>query len=167
MGHTESAFYLWLSFIKLLRVYTWMRETEVKKDGERQNKSRIKEREWNKKCSCYLIMFISRAEAVPVLSWISWVFPLIIFFSFFFHVCLLRSPVSQFWHAMTVTVVYKSPFPWTVSACLLWDETTAIRSSAPQIPALSAWLCQTPHTQQSNITLVLHNHLVCFQAKYR
>lgn len=145
MGHTDSTFYLWLSFIKLLRVYMWMRETEVKKDGERQNKSQMKEREWNKKCSCYLIIFISIADALRVLSWIALpVSPHIIFFPFFFHVCLLRSPVSQFWHAMTVTVVYKSPFPWTVSACLLWDETTAIRSSAPQIPALSARLCQTP-----------------------
>lgn len=27
------------------------------------------------------------------------------------------------------------PFPWTVSACLLWDKTTAISSSAPPTPA--------------------------------
>lgn len=27
------------------------------------------------------------------------------------------------------------PFPWTVSACLLWDETTAISSSASPTPA--------------------------------
>lgn len=59
---------------------------------------------------------------------------------FFFSARLFRTLVNQFRHAMTVTVVYKSPFPWTVSACLLWDETTAIRSSARQIPAFSALL---------------------------
>lgn len=60
------------------------------------------------------------------------------------------------------------PFPWTVSACLLWDETTAISSSAPPTPApFSAWLsCQSPHTQQSNAVQCFSNHLVCFQAKY-
>lgn len=53
---------------------------------------------------------------------------------------------------MTVTVVYKSPFPWTVSTCLLWDETRAIRSSALQTPALlcSVFLPKPPTTQQSN-----------------
>lgn len=71
--------------------------------------------------------------------------PLQFLFLSFLSVRLLRSHVNPFWHAMTVTVVYKSPFPWTVSACLHWDETTAIRSSAQSIPALSARLfCQTP-----------------------
>lgn len=60
---------------------------------------------------------------------------------------------------MTVTVVYKSPFPWTVSASLFLDETTAISSSSAQSPILSAWLfffAKIIHTQQMNIVLVLH-----------
>lgn len=36
------------------------------------------------------------------------------------------------------------PFPWTVSACLLWDETTAISSSAPPTPALFFCLAFLP-----------------------
>lgn len=42
-------------------------------------------------------------------------------------------------------MVYKSPFPRTVSACLFEEETTAIRSLPPQIKALCAQVfCQPP-----------------------
>lgn len=93
-------------------------------------------------------------------------------FIFSLFLFLLLSPVSRFWHVVTVTVVYKSPFPWTVSACLFWDETKAIRSSSPQTPA---FLCSVslpnPHnTQQSTAARCradISNHLVCFQANYR
>ena len=115
MGHTDSAFYLWLSFIRPLRVQNvWLRKTK---------RAAARTDQWWKKGN-------KSGELQPFSS------------SFFLSSCpcLFRSPVSQFRHAMTVTVVYKSPFPWTVSACLLWDETTAIRSSARQIPALSALL---------------------------
>ena len=82
----------------------------------------------------------------------------------FVSVRLFRSHVNRFWHAMTLTVVHKSPFPWTVSACLFWDETTAIRSSAPEIPAVSApRLCQThthalTQTHNHNNLMLLHRH---------
>lgn len=143
-------------------------------DSCSQNRSDMKERN---KCGEVQLFFFSKRNDSPVLSCIALEQFLLLFLffpslSFIFSPCLFRSPVSPFWHAMTVTVVYKSPLPWTVSACLFWDETTAIRSSARRIPALSAptLLPNPPHPAIDALLWCcadIWNHLVCFQAKYR
>lgn len=91
----------------------------------------------------------------------------ILFFTLFlpfFGPCLFRSPWSQFWQAMTMTVAYKSPSPWIVSAYSFWDETTAIRSSASLFPAIPVVVsCQIPpsphtHIHTDSTFRVLHGH---------
>ncbi len=136
-------------------------------ESERPNDScslkRSEMKEWNKCGELQLIFLLKKIISSSFLSRRRFLF----FFS-----PLSFFPLSQFWHAMTVTVVYKSPFPWTVSACLFWNETTAIRSSAVQIPGLfCSTLLPNPPTP-NNRTLLwcctdISNHLVCFQAKYR
>lgn len=117
-----------------------MCESEGTNDGRSLNRSEMKGTNME---NCSYFFFLQNLISSSVLKCFAG-------FSFFPPLCsYLPEPV---WHAMTVTVVYKSPFPWTVSTCLLWDETRAIRSSALQTPALlcSVFLPKPPTTQQSN-----------------
>lgn len=148
MGHTGSAFYLWLSFVGPLRVHlVWIRPN----DSCSLNRSPPKMKERHKYGDLQL------KKQFPVLTQIEIFFYL--FCTFIFLKRVFKSLMSRCWRSMTETVVHKSPSPWSVSACLFWDETTAIRSSAPRIPDFSArFSSQTPHTQLWSFALALHIH---------
>lgn len=156
MGHIGNAFYPWLSFIRPLRVlYVFKREGANDNCSPNRLEMKPTAKENNFQISFELLC--------SGRSCFIFCFPPLPLFAHF-----LISPRASFDTPWQWLRSINHPFPWTVSACLLWDETTAISSSAPPTSApFSAWLsCQSPHTQQSNAVQCFSNHLVCFQAKY-
>lgn len=133
-----------------------MCESERPNDSCSLNRSEMKETNMEN-CSYSFLKKIRSSSFLKCFAVFFFSSPFSSFFLFFAR--LFISPVSQLWHAMTVTVVYKSPFPWTVSAGLFWDETTAIRSSPPQTPALfcPVFLPKPPHPTIEHC-LVPHRH---------
>lgn len=94
---------------------------------------------WNKQLRKIISRYVSNCFAVAIHVLFYFVSPPAAYFAHFF-----ISPRASFDMPWQWLRSINHPFPWTVSACLLWDETTAISSSAPPTPALFFCLAFLP-----------------------